>query len=61
MLALAFLLAVGVALVADGFHYHFPRGYRYFGIAFSPAVEALNIIAAKRRNRARKEGQRPET
>jgi predicted tellurium resistance membrane protein TerC len=60
MLALAFLLAVGVALVADGFHFHFPRGYLYFGIAFSAAVEALNIVAASRRNR-NKEGQSPES
>jgi len=54
MLALAFLLAVGVALVADGFHFHFPRGYLYFGIAFSAAVEVLNIIASNRRKRARR-------
>jgi predicted tellurium resistance membrane protein TerC len=60
MLALAFLLAVGVALVADGFHFHFPRGYLYFGIAFSGAVEALNVIAAGRQNR-KKKGQLPES
>jgi predicted tellurium resistance membrane protein TerC len=58
MLALAFLLAVGVALVADGFHFHFPRGYLYFGIAFSAAVEALNIIAAKRRRKVAKEANK---
>ncbi|MBW7836371.1 MAG: TerC family protein [Sphingomonadales bacterium] len=50
MLALAFLLLVGVALVADGAHFHIPRGYLYFAIAFSLAVESLNLIAAKRRN-----------
>jgi predicted tellurium resistance membrane protein TerC len=49
MLALAFILLVGVALVADGAGFHIPRGYLYFAIAFSLAVELLNI-------RARKEG-----
>ena len=50
MLALAFLLLVGVALVADGAHFHIPRGYLYIAIAFSLGVESLNLIAAKRRN-----------
>ena len=43
MLALSFLLLVGVALVADGLHFHIPRGYLYFAIAFSALVEALNL------------------
>jgi predicted tellurium resistance membrane protein TerC len=56
MLALAFLLLVGVALVADGLHFHIPRGYLYFAIGFSIAVEALNLYAAKaRRQRAAEE------
>lgn len=49
VLALAFLLLVGVALVADGLHFHIPRGYIYFAIAFAMGVEAVNLIAAKRR------------
>jgi len=49
MLALSFLLLVGMALVADGLHYHVPRGYLYFAIAFSAGVEALNLWAANRR------------
>jgi predicted tellurium resistance membrane protein TerC len=49
MLALSFLLLVGVALVADGLHFHIPRGYLYFAIAFSIGVESLNQIAARRR------------
>ncbi len=53
MLALSFLLLVGVALVADGLHYHLPRGYLYFAIAFSAGVEALNLWAGQRRRRAR--------
>ncbi len=43
MLALAFLLLVGVALIADAFDFHIPRGYLYAAIAFSASVEALNI------------------
>lgn len=52
MLALSFLLMVGFALVADGLHFHIPRGYLYFAIAFSAGVEALNIITSKRRKTA---------
>jgi predicted tellurium resistance membrane protein TerC len=52
MLALAFLLLIGVALVADGFSFHIPRGYIYFAIAFSIAVEMFNVLA--RRNRRKK-------
>ncbi len=51
MLALSFLLLVGAALVADGLHFHIPREYLYFSIAFSLSVEALNIMAHKRRRR----------
>jgi predicted tellurium resistance membrane protein TerC len=53
MLALSFLLLVGMALIADGLHVHMPRGYLYFAIAFSAGVEALNLWAAKRRQRAK--------
>lgn len=53
MLALSFLLLVGVALVADGLHFNIPKGYLYFAIAFSVGVEALNLMAAKRRARPR--------
>jgi len=52
MLALAFLLLIGVALVADGLHFHVPRGYLYFAIAFSLLVEILNLAAAGRRKKA---------
>lgn len=48
MLALAFILLVGVALVADGLGFHIPRGYLYFAIAFSLCVEILNIRARRR-------------
>jgi predicted tellurium resistance membrane protein TerC len=45
MLALCFLILIGVALVADGFGLHIPRGYIYFAMAFSGIVEAFNIWA----------------
>ncbi len=48
MLALSFLLLVGMALVADGLHYHIPRGYLYFAIAFSLIVELLNLWARRK-------------
>lgn len=51
MLALSFLLLVGFALVADASHFHIPRGYLYVAIAFSLAVESLNIWAAAKRKR----------
>jgi predicted tellurium resistance membrane protein TerC len=52
MLALAFLVLIGVALVADGFEFHIPRGYIYFAITFSLAVEVFNIMARKNRRSA---------
>jgi predicted tellurium resistance membrane protein TerC len=52
MLALAFLVLIGVALVADGFKFHIPRGYIYFAIAFSAAVEAFNVLAGRNRRKA---------
>jgi predicted tellurium resistance membrane protein TerC len=53
MLALAFLLLIGMALVADGFEVHIPRGYIYFAMAFAAAVEAFNVIASRNRKRGR--------
>lgn len=51
MLALAFLMMIGAVLIADGFGVHVPKGYIYAAMAFSGAVEALNIMARKRRER----------
>lgn len=48
MLALAFLLVIGVVLIADGFDHHVPKGYVYFAMTFSVAVELLNIRMRKR-------------
>ena len=53
MLALAFLVLIGVALVADGFKFHIPRGYIYFAIVFSAAVEFFNVLARRNRKKAR--------
>ena len=55
MLALSFLLLIGIALVADGFEVHIPRGYIYFAMAFAAAVEVFNVVAG--RNRKRKAGR----
>lgn len=52
MLALSFLVVVGVVLIADGFGHHVPKGYIYFAMAFSVGVEMLNI-------RLRKKGVKP--
>jgi predicted tellurium resistance membrane protein TerC len=53
MLALAFLVLIGVALLADGFGIHFPRGYIYFAMGFAAAVEAMNVVVHRRRRAKR--------
>jgi predicted tellurium resistance membrane protein TerC len=54
MLALAFIILVGAALICDGLGVHIARGYLYFAMAFSAAVESLNLLA-RRKHRQRKE------
>lgn len=49
MLALSFLLLIGMVLIADGLHFHVPRAYVYFAICFSVFVESLNVVLAKKR------------
>jgi predicted tellurium resistance membrane protein TerC len=49
MLALAFLVMIGLVLVADGFGFHVPKGYIYSAMAFSVGVEMLNIFQRRRR------------
>jgi predicted tellurium resistance membrane protein TerC len=58
MLALAFLVLIGVALMADGFGVHLPRGYIYFAMFFAAAVETANVMVVRRRRarRAKKVG-----
>jgi hypothetical protein len=48
MLALSFLLLIGMSLVAEGFHQHIPKGYIYFAMAFSVLVEVLNLRARRK-------------
>jgi predicted tellurium resistance membrane protein TerC len=65
MLALSFLLLIGMTLIADGAGFHLPKGYIYAAIAFSVAVEALNQLAARRAKRptaaAPRAGRLPDT
>jgi predicted tellurium resistance membrane protein TerC len=49
MLALSFLMLIGITLIADGAGFHVPKGYIYAAIVFSGGVEALNQLAARRR------------
>lgn len=51
MLALSFLVLIGVALVADGFEFHIPRGYIYSAMAFAAAVEVFNVWAGRNRRK----------
>ena len=55
MLALGFLLLIGAALLADGFHFHIPRGYIYTAMAFAAVVEFFNVLV--RRNRQRRKAR----
>ncbi|PVB62803.1 TerC family protein [Labrenzia sp. 011] len=54
MLALSFLLLIGVALIADGLGFHIPRGYIYFAMAFSAGVEIINVLAKRNHSKADK-------
>lgn len=60
ILALSFLIVVGTVLIAEAFGVHVPKGYVYFAMAFSLAVEAVNIRMRTARARARKEAE-PES
>jgi predicted tellurium resistance membrane protein TerC len=59
MLALAFLLLIGMVLVADGAGFHVPRGYIYAAMGFSVLVESLNLLVAQRRQ-TKKESHEPQ-
>jgi predicted tellurium resistance membrane protein TerC len=59
MLALSFILMIGFSLIADAMHFHIPRGYLYFAMGFSAAVEFLNQLVARKRVK-RKSGAGPE-
>jgi predicted tellurium resistance membrane protein TerC len=53
MLALSFLLMIGMVLIAEGFHFYVPKGYIYAAMGFSALVEALNMLARRRKTRAK--------
>ena len=53
MLALGFLLMIGMTLIADGMGYHVPRGYIYAAMGFSALVETLNMLTRRRQQKAR--------
>lgn len=53
MLALSFLILIGMVLIADGFSFHVPRGYVYFAMGFSLGVEMLNQLSHVRRKKKR--------
>jgi predicted tellurium resistance membrane protein TerC len=56
MLALGFLLMIGMTLIADGMGYHVPKGYIYAAMGFSALVEALNMLARRRRRAGQDSG-----
>jgi predicted tellurium resistance membrane protein TerC len=60
MLALSFLFLIGAALIADGLDFHIPRAYIYFAMAFAAGVEAINVVANRKRRRKTKGGSGPE-
>ena len=56
MLALSFLILIGMSLVAEGLHFHVPKGYIYFAMAFSLGVETLNILSKAKAAREKAAG-----
>ena len=54
MLALAFLILIGFALVAEGVHFEIPKGYLYFAMAFAVGVELINIRLRRRLDERRR-------
>jgi len=59
MLALAFLLMIGMTLIADGLGFHVPKGYIYAAMGFSALVESLNMLARRKRQRDKAAGIEP--
>lgn len=57
MLALSYLILIGMILVADGFSFHIPRGYVYFAMGFSLAVEFLNLLKHSRKKNKKASGK----
>lgn len=57
MLALSFILMIGMVLVAEGMHVHVPKAYIYFAFTFSMAVEVLNTLASRKRKKLREQAK----
>lgn len=60
MLALSFLIMIGAVLIADGLHFHVPRGYIYAAMGFAMLVEFLNMLTRRNRQRKNLEAADPE-
>ena len=60
MLALSFLIMIGMALIGEGLGMHIPKGYIYFAMAFSVVVEMLNLRMRKKRNVIHLHKQEPD-
>jgi predicted tellurium resistance membrane protein TerC len=60
MLALGFLLMIGMTLIADGFGVHVPKGYIYAAMAFSALVEGLNMLSRRSQRRLEKRRRGPD-
>ena len=58
MLALGFLLMIGMTLIAEGFGAHVPKGYIYAAMAFSALIEGLNMLSRRARRRRRETAAR---
>lgn len=56
ILALSYMLLIGMALIGEGMHFHIPKGYLYFAMAFSFGVEAVNMIIRNRQKRLQGQG-----
>jgi predicted tellurium resistance membrane protein TerC len=61
MLALGFLLMIGMTLIAEGFGAHVPKGYIYAAMAFSALIEGLNMLSRRAKRQAPQAGERPPT
>ena len=59
ILALCFLLIIGMSLVAEGLHFAIPKGYIYFSMAFAVLVELLNLKAKGKKEKRKVEINRP--
>lgn len=60
MLALGFLLMIGMTLIAEGFGAHVPKSYVYAAMAFSAAIEALNMLARRAKRRQMEAGHKAD-